>query len=139
MKKMTAIAAILLASLAAVGTASAQDHATKASVPFGFYVGNSWVPAGSYTLTASSLSPNAIAIRNNKTSVSMINLGHQTEKQAGPNVLVFKKYGDQYFLHEIRCASGNMNVGFSTSKREKQAQTNEASLAPATDIYLAMN
>jgi hypothetical protein len=139
MKQITAIAAILLASLAAVGTASAQDHAAKATVPFGFYVDNTWVPAGSYTLTSSTLSPNVIAIRNNQTSISMLNVGHQEEKKAGSNVLVFKKYGEQYFLHEIRCASGNMNVGFSPSKREKQARTNEASVAQPTDIYLAMN
>ncbi len=139
MKQFTAIAAILLASLATAGSASAQDHAAKASVPFGFYVDNTWVPAGSYILTSSSLSPNVVAIRNQKTSISLLNLGHQTDKQAGSNVLVFKKYGDQYFLHEIRCASGNMHVGFDASKREKQARTNEATLGQPTDIYLAMN
>lgn len=139
MKQITAIAAILLASLAAVGSASAQDHAAKATVPFGFYAGNTWVPAGTYLMTSSVLSPNVIAIRNTTTSVSLLNVGHPTEKQPGKNVLVFKKYGEQYFLHEIRCASGNISVGFDPSKREKQARTSEASLGQPTDIYLAMN
>ena len=139
MKKLTAIAAILLASLAAVGTASAQDHAAKATIPFGFYADNTWVPAGTYLLTSSVLSPNVVSIRNATTSVSLLDMGHQTDKQAGKNVLVFKKYGEQYFLHEIRCASSNMSVGFDPSKREKQARTSEAQLGQPTDIYLAMN
>jgi hypothetical protein len=64
MKKMTTIAAILLASLAAAGSASAQDHSAKANIPFGFYVDSKWVPAGAYTLTSDVKSPDIINIRN---------------------------------------------------------------------------
>ena len=57
MKRITSIALCVLASLAAAGSASAQDHAVKATVPFGFYVGNKWLPSGTYELTSDSEAP----------------------------------------------------------------------------------
>ena len=138
MKKITAIAAILLASLAAAGSASAQDHRTKATIPFGFYIDNKWVPAGTYTLTSDQLNPDVIAIRSENSSVSVMNVGHTVDRRPGSNVLVFAKYGDKYFLHEILSANSNMNVAFSPSKREKQTRTEQASLTPATEVYLAL-
>lgn len=139
MKKLTAIAAILLASLAAAGTASAQDHAAKATIPFGFYIDSQWVPAGTYTMSSSVSNPDVISIRNESSSVALINVGHQVDRQSDANTLVFRKYGDKYFLGQILCAHGNMNVGFNPSKREKAARTQEASLGAPTQIYLAMN
>jgi hypothetical protein len=139
MKKITAISAILLASLAAVGSASAQDHAAKANIPFGFYVENKWVPAGTYTLTSDSTSPDVIAIRNGDSKISLLDVGRQQDQKPGSNALVFVKYGEKYFLHEIRCATCRMNVAFGASKQEKLAQTQEASVAPPSTVYLALN
>ncbi len=138
MKNITAIAAILLASLGAAATASAQDHAAKANIPFGFYVNNKWVPAGEYTLTSDSRSPNVITIRGENSSVALLSLGHTVDRQPGSSSLVFKKYGDQYFLNEIRCAACRMSVGFTPSKREKEAGSNETHIAAPTDVYLAL-
>ena len=138
MKKITAIAAILLASLATIGSASAQDHAAKANIPFGFYIENKWVPAGTYTLTSDSRSPDLIAIRSGDNAVSMLSVGHSEERQPGSHSLVFAKYGDKYFLHEIRCATCNMNVAFSPSKREKAVRTQEASVEAPSTVYLAL-
>jgi hypothetical protein len=138
MKPITAIASILFASLAAAGIASAQDHAAKANIPFGFYVADKWVPGGTYMLTSDSRSPNIVAIRNAEGKVALLSIGHTEDKQSRPSTLAFKKYGDQYFLHEISCSPCRMNVGFPDSKREKLAQTREASVAPATDVYLAL-
>lgn len=136
MKKITTIAAILLASLAAAGTASAQDHAAKANIPFGFYVDSKWVPAGTYIMTSSSTSPDVISIRNDNSSVALLNVGHQVDRKPGANTLVFRKYGDKYFLGEI--LSANMSVGFNPAKREKAVRTEEASMGTPTEIYLAL-
>ena len=63
MKPITVIAfaVCLLASFAVVGTVSAQDHAAKATVPFGFNVGDKWVPAGTYTITSEGLGTTSLA------------------------------------------------------------------------------
>jgi hypothetical protein len=138
MKQITAIAAILLASLATAGSASAQDHSAKAKIPFGFYVENKWVPAGTYTLTSDSRSPDIIEIRNGDSSVSLLDIGRTEDQHTGNNVLVFDKVGDLYFLHEVQCASCRMDVAFSQTKREKRAKTEQASVNPPSTVYLAL-
>jgi hypothetical protein len=138
MKRIITIAACLLASLAAVGSASAQDHAAKANIPFGFYVGNSWVPAGTYTMASESRSPDVVAIHNGDHTIALLSLGLLTDQQPGSNSLVFKKHGDQYFLHEIRCSACGMHVAFPATKRERNVEKREASVERPTDVYLAL-
>ncbi len=139
MKRITSIALCVLASLAAVGSASAQDHAATATVPFGFYIGNNWIPSGTYKLTSDSGSPNVITIRNADSTVAMLSLAQSDGNRSKKDTLVFKKYGDQYFLHEILCSSRNMNVAFPKSKREKLAGEHaEASISAPTNVFLAL-
>ena len=138
MTRITNIAVCVLASLAAVGNTSAQDHAARVTVPFGFFVGSTWVPAGTYTMTSESRSPNIVAIRNGDSKVSLISLGQTDGKPSPSNQLVFNKYGDQYFLREIQCSTCGMNVAFPGSKRERRAQALEAIVPAPTQIYLAL-
>jgi len=138
MKRITTIALCLLASLVAAGSASAQDNAARAAVPFGFYAGNTWLPAGTYTLSSESNSPDVIFIRSADNKVALMDVGHPADPQSGAHTLVFKKYGDKYFLHEIRCTACRMNIAFSDSKREKAAKIQEASVAPPSNVYLAL-
>jgi len=139
MKRITSITLCVLASLAAVCSASAQDHAAKATVPFGFYVGSQWLPSGTYTLTSDSRDPNVINIRNAEGNLQILSLAQTDDHRAKTGELVFTKYGDQYFLHEILCASGHMNVSFTKSKREKSAQEHEqATVSTPSTVYLAL-
>ena len=75
MKSVTAVAAILLASLVVKGSASAQDHAANANFPFAFYVENSWVPAGNVHHAFRLEPPEVVAIRNGNNTVSLLDLG----------------------------------------------------------------
>ena len=141
MKHITvfAIAVCLLASFAGAGTLSAQAHAARATVPFNFNVGNKWVPAGTYTMTASLTNPKVIFIRSQDGRVALLSLTQTDGRQSDAGRLVFKKYGDQYFLHEILCPLSEMNVAFPVSKREKLARTRlEAGLLSTSDVYLAL-
>jgi hypothetical protein len=139
MKRIASIALFVLASLATAGSASAQDHAVKATVPFGFYVGNKWLPSGTYEMTSDSRDPDIIKILNASGVVEMLSLAENDDHRSKTGTLVFKKYGDQYFLHEILSSAGHMNVSFHNSKREKWAQTHETAIvaAPST-VYLAL-
>lgn len=138
MKRITFIAIGLLASLAAVGSASAQDHVAKANIPFGFYAGSAWLPSGTYTLSSEATHGNIVAIRNADNRTTAMSLVQARGERSNANILVFKKYGNRYFLHEIQCSSSGMNVSFPASKREKQARTLEASLSGPSDVYLAL-
>jgi hypothetical protein len=139
MKRITSIALCVLASLAAVGSASAQDHAVKATIPFGFYVGNKWLPSGTYELTSDSRSPDIIKILDAAGTVEMLSLAESDDHRSKTGTLVFRKYGDQYFLHEVLSSAGHMNVSFQNSKREKWAQTHEtATVSAPSTVYLAL-
>ena len=138
MKRITAIAVCFLASLAAAGTASAQDHQTKAKIPFDFYVGNTWLPAGTYTMSSDAGKSDIVKINSADNRNYVVSLGLASETRAGSGELVFHKIGDQYFLHEILCSTGHMNVQLPTSRWEERAETREASVAPVSNVTLAL-
>ena len=138
MKRIIAIAAFLFASFAGAGFASAQDHSAKANIPFGFYVGDTWLPAGTYTLSANSGNPNVVFIHTGDSKVSLLSVGHRDDPQPGSHQLVFRKHGDKYFLHEVLCSACRMNIAFSESKRERSVEKLEAGAGTPTDTYLAL-
>jgi hypothetical protein len=51
MNRITAISLLTLGSLASSAGATAQQNALKANIPFSFAVGNTWLPAGEYTIS----------------------------------------------------------------------------------------
>jgi hypothetical protein len=137
--KLIAITVCLLASFAVVGTVSAQDHAARATVPFGFNVGDTWVPPGTYTITSDSGSPNNIYIRSKDSKVALVTLAQPDSRRLNGANLVFTKYGDQYFLHEILCSACGMNVALPGSKHERIVRARmEAGLSNSSDVYLAL-
>ncbi len=141
MKHITvfAIAVCLLASFADSSTVSAQDHAATATVPFNFNVGDRWVPAGTYIMTSDMSNPKVIFIRSKDGKVALLSVTRSEGRRSDAGRLVFTKYGDQYFLHEILCSLCGMNVAFPGSKHERLARTRlEAGLLSTSDVYLAL-
>lgn len=135
------IAVCVLASLALAGNVSAQDHAARATVPFNFNVGDKWLPAGKYLITSNMTDPWVISIRSADGKVVLLGVVAESDGQrltAGK--LVFKKYGDEYFLHEILCSVCGLNVQLPGSKHEKLVRKRlEAGLLSPNDIYLAVD
>jgi hypothetical protein len=135
MKRITAIASFVLASLISAGSVSAQDHTVRATVPFDFTVGNKLLPSGTYTITSDT--PNVIVFQNGGRYLAMSTV-YADDNQSTTGKLVFKKYGDQYFLSEILCSPSYMNVQITTSKLEKRARIHEASLRGGDQIFVAL-
>jgi hypothetical protein len=142
MKRIAAIALFVASTLLTAGSAVAQDHRVKATVPFNFTVNNSWLPAGTYTIGSNASTPNILSIRDRATSVHILAMG-LTDPRDSEKVgkLVFHRYGNQYFLSEIRCGLASMNVHFPATKLEKKArtQTQEAGLRVSDDVLIALN
>ena len=136
---MKRLAAIVLGILGActTGNVMAQSHEVRADVPFTFAVGNKQLPAGHYTF---STEPNdTIIIRDNQGQIAVLSNTYDTEALAGySSRLIFNKYGDRYFLREIRCPSIALNVELPASKSEKQIRVQRASLGPERTL-LALN
>jgi len=134
-----AIAVCLVASFAAAGTISAQDHTARATIPFNFNVGDRWVPAGTYTMTSDTSNPNVVVIRSEDRKVALMSVTRRDGERLKARALIFKMYGDQYFLHEILCSFCGINVEFPGSRHEKLARTRlEAGLLSPADVYLAV-
>jgi hypothetical protein len=134
MKRIIAIALFAASSLAAAGNLSAQDHMVKANIPFDFTVSDKVLPAGTYTI--SSLSPNAIQVRNANGHVAELSIVRDDDKRSTTPVLVFQRYGNQYFLHEILAANA-MNVTVPRSKREQRRQQ-EATIRESNQTLVAL-
>ena len=134
MKRIIAIALFAASSLAAAGNLSAQEHVVKANIPFDFTVNNNVLPAGTYTI--SSLSPSAVQVRNVNGHVAEMSLVQNDDKRSKTPVLVFQRYGNQYFLHEILAANA-MNVAVPRSKRE-QRRLQEAKLQESNQTLIAL-
>jgi hypothetical protein len=139
MKRMTAIAFFAVATLVAAGSAMAQNRGVQANVPFDFTVGNEHVPAGTYTIWSTG-SSNIVEVRNDAGKVHIFESVYGGGNQAKTSKLVFARYGDQYFLHEILCSTNDMNLQVPTSKAEKRMQRQQASLQnEKNQVYLALN
>jgi hypothetical protein len=134
MKRIIAIALFAASSLAAAGNLSAQEHTVKASIPFDFTVNNNVLPAGTYTI--SSVSPYAVQVRNVKGRIAEFSAVHNDDKRSTTPVLVFQRYGNQYFLHEILAANA-LNVAVAPSKRE-QRRLQEAKLQESNQTLIAL-
>jgi hypothetical protein len=134
MKRIIAIALFAASSLAAAGNLSAQEHTVKANIPFDFTVNNKVLPAGTYTI--SSLSPNAVQVRNVNGHIAELSLVQNDDKRSKTPVLVFQRYGSQYFLHEILAANA-LNVTVPASKREQRRQQ-EAKLQESNQTLIAL-
>jgi hypothetical protein len=140
MKRITALA-FLTAALISMGSACAHAQAAGFKVPFDFTVGNQVLPAGTYQVGYYP-TKNAILIRSQDDRFHAFATTYPADYSAGPSTsggkVVFTKYGNQYFLHEVLCSARSMNVALPASKLEKRARIQEAQL-PHSETVAALH
>jgi len=136
MKHIAAIALFVVASFLTAGKAIAQDHAVQATVPFNFTVNSTTLPAGNYTLGSDISSSHVLRITDRqKGAHAMVVTQPSSAGNKEANVLVFHRYGNEYFLSEIRSDASSMYLRIPTSKQEKRAkaETEQAGLRTSSD------
>ena len=138
MKRISAMALLSLASLLTAGSAMAADRA-QATIPFAFNVGDMVLPAGDYTISDAGWRPSGvIELRTADAKHAVLATAFNDDKKpVNAGELVFNKYGDKYFLSEVLCPAGGMNVKLTTSKLEKRASINEAAVPTTTQVLVA--
>src|SRR6516225_10570553 len=94
--RIATLGLLALALLISVPSIFAQEL-VRAKVPFDFKVGNTAMPAGSYTISSVSQSAISISNRQEHAGVLAVVRSEYANKDQSPK-LVFHKYGDQYFL-----------------------------------------
>ena len=111
----------------------AQSGAGKADIPFGFYVRDTPLPAGSYTVREAS-TPGILQIVNNETGNSIVVMAPPNRSgDTSDSKLVFNKYGNRYFLSELWLAGASSVDCVPKGKLER-----EISKAPAAIATVAM-
>jgi hypothetical protein len=106
-KRLTMLGLVsMFALLGAVTSANAQlRNPIRAKIPFDFNVGEKKLPAGEYTFRRVSdfSNTNTMSVNNVDGSVHLFKstLEAQVLTPKNQSVLVFHKYGDQYFLEQI--------------------------------------
>jgi hypothetical protein len=135
MKRSTALA-FLTAALISMSSACAHAQAPGFKVPFDFTVGNQVFPAGTYQVSYYP-TKTAILIRSQDDRVQALTTTYPADPSTNGGMVVFRKYGSQYFLHEVLCSALSMNVALPTSRLEKRARIQEAQL-PHSEAVAAL-
>ena len=130
MKKQTlAVAVALVISLVAAGRSVARPRVLSAYIPFQFEVGNSKLPAGQYEIESVPTGNGTIqTIRRADGSASARFSTMITEPREGGSSpeLVFHKYGNDYFLSEIRTGDNHTLQLFQSRQERESARKHSA-------------
>jgi hypothetical protein len=110
-RTLAALAGLLL--LGSAGALDAQTSDTMTSVPFAFAVGSATLPPDTYRISRLPGHMSAFLIRGrNDGAIVTSQPEGRSQSDATPR-LVFHRYGQQYFLREVRLAG---NSGFKLPK-----------------------
>ena len=135
MKRITVLA-FLTAALISMASARAHAQAPAFTVPFDFIVGNQVFPAATYQVSYNA-TKTAILVRSKDDRFHALTTTHLADPSTSDNVVVFTKYGNQYFLHKVLCGAVSMNVEIPVSRLEKQARIQDAQL-PHSETVAAL-
>jgi hypothetical protein len=130
MKRITTLALLSVAVLIAVPVTNAQVQ-LKANVPFAFTAADKPLPAGEYTIS----SPDRGLVRlvsSEQGAIATVPVAKSYTDPSGKNLLVFAKYGNQYFLRQVLSpTTERLNVNIPMFNREKKARSGEGILIAA--------
>ncbi|MGB6608514.1 MAG: hypothetical protein WA891_09755 [Acidobacteriaceae bacterium] len=133
---------IALATLVVIASLSSTLHAqtlttgVRVNVPFSFDYGSKHFGQGVYTLNRDG--EHFLVLRGNSSVATAMIQAAWDRTPAKNSVVVFKKYGDRYFLDEISIAGAATHIDVLQSGDEKRATRELASRGEnATQVALA--
>jgi hypothetical protein len=131
-KWMLAMMVTLLPGFAAAQLTSSQTVVAK--VPFEFVTANKLVPAGQVTLRTLSMGSKVLVIRNAGAGAAALSTAEteETRQPAANYSLVFHKYGNQYFLTEVKIPGNRASYRMPESKAEAELQARNVPVAETT-------
>ena len=131
-KWMLPVMVMLLSGLMAAQ--SLASSTVVAQVPFEFMANNKIVPAGECIIQSADMDARVLTIRNVATKTGLLAPSSRADakKAADSTVLVFKHYGNQYFLSEIRLEGSNQTYKLSPSRAEAELRAQNAPVSQKT-------
>ena len=137
MKYAKWISIVMLLFVPLVATAQlGQTETVATQVPFKFIVGNATIPAGEISMQLADQKGWVLALRNRDTKVSMYALAVPSEaKKAAKTSLVFRRYGDRYFLASLKIGNSRAVYQFRPGKLENEVRAQN--VTPTEVVLLA--
>jgi hypothetical protein len=125
-----------LTAMATTRVAQAQDQ-LAVNIPFDFVAGNTQLPAGEYTVTASAPTHSIILIsrKDSTTSAFIITNAAVSSEPQSESKLVFNRYGNRYFLSQVWEQGNSQGRQLLKSAREKE-MSQLAKLEPKGQVTL---
>jgi hypothetical protein len=138
-KWMLPVMMLLLSGLMAAQ--SLTNWTVAAQVPFEFVASNRIIPAGHCVVKSSGMDSGrqVLAIGNFSAHKSALAQPDRAESKAasGKTVMVFKRYGDRYFLSSIRIEGSNLIYKLPESKAETELRAQNVA-ASQTNLVAAV-
>jgi hypothetical protein len=122
--RILAMAGAVLLSIIGAGVCAAQTRTLEVNVPFAFEVENKTMPGGSYRVeTALTGNGSLQMLRSNSGEARLTISTMDAARISGTPVpsLVFHRYGNRYFLAQIRTGGGHARDLYPTSQEKKLA------------------
>jgi hypothetical protein len=122
MKKQALTLVGVLSLLLAAGSAFAQSGQVRANVPFDFVVNKVTLPAGAYSITTEGGGNEILVIRGLENhSVRLANANAvETLKAPTQSKLVFRRYGNRYFLSQVWSVNSDRGMEIPKSSLESE-------------------
>ena len=110
-------------------------------LPFAFQVNNKQLPAGKYQVKAEA--GHAVVLLRSvdcKQAMFSLSMPIESKKNHADSTLVFRRYGDRYFLSQIWVGGSNSGRGLPTSAAEREVARSWAMSAPkpATEVVAVL-
>ena len=109
-----------LVGLAGVSAASAQNPSMTATVPFEFTIGKTSIPRDVYDVSRPAGRADVLLFRSARRAFFIVGHGTESTDRNETPRLVFRRYGEQYFLREVRFLD-SLGVNVPETREERQA------------------
>jgi hypothetical protein len=122
MKKQVLTLVGVLSLLLVAGSAFAQSGQIRANVPFNFTVNHTALAAGTYSISTTGGTDSILLIQDaNGKAVKLVGSNHvQASKLSDRTKLVFRCYGDRYFLAQVWMRGSQMGRELPKSTLESE-------------------
>jgi hypothetical protein len=128
-RQVLTLIGVLSLVLLAAGSAVAKTLNIRAGIPFKFVINKQTLPSGQYSITTLAASNGrTLMIRSNDSRVATIVNSNSTQSlnPSKQTKLVFRRYGDRYFLSQVWVAGEALGHQLPKSGRETEVALNNA-------------
>lgn len=120
LKRLSMLSVLVMVS--ALSTFAQVGRQFTVTIPFNFYAAGKTLPAGQYHVGRSTQnSAEGLVLRgtDGRAGVFTLTKGIPTEKAQQQSKLLFRRYGDQYFLAEVWISGMSTGRGLPSSRKER--------------------